>query len=107
MWKLWGNHLALLLTYTNDPFVDWQNPRQWEDFRFDFPGVRIGSDGRTFYYHTAGGRNIAVAAIKSGFLGIKEVKLLPNANVVVNSRSGYLTVYLNIIDPDGISLGNQ
>ena len=39
VWKRWGNHLALLLTYTNDPFVDWQNPRQWENFRFDFPGV--------------------------------------------------------------------
>lgn len=106
-WKLWGGHLALLVTYTNDPFVDWQNPRQWETFRFDFPRVRIGSDGRTFHYHTADGRSIAVAAIRPGFLGIKEVKLLPNANAVVNTRGGYLTAYLNVFDPDGIPLSEQ
>jgi len=104
VWKLWGRHLALLLNFTNDPYVDYNNPREYDNFRFDFPRVRIGADGRTFYYHTADGRRIPVAAIHSGFLGIDEVRLLPNANVVVSRPSGYITVYLNVLDPDGIAL---
>jgi hypothetical protein len=104
VWKNWNGHLALLLTYTNDPFVDRQNPREWDNFRFDFPSVRLGADGRTFYYHTSDGRRIPVAAIRSGFLGIAEVRLLPNANAVVSRPSGYITVSLNVLDPDGVAL---
>jgi hypothetical protein len=103
VWRLWGGHLALLLTFTNDPYVSVDYPRRWDNFRFDFPNVRIGSDGRTFYYHTKGGRRIPVAIIRPGFLG-EQVRLLPNATDVVSRPSGYITVYLNVIDPDGIAL---
>ena len=44
-------HLALTTEFTNDPYVDRNNPRQFDDFIFDFPDVRLGADGRTFYYH--------------------------------------------------------
>ena len=104
VWKLWGRHLALLLNFTNDPYVDYDNPRQYDNFRFDFPNVRLGTDGRTFYYQTTDGRRIPVAAIRPDFFGIGEVRLLPNANVVVRRPSGYITVYLNVLDPDGIAL---
>jgi hypothetical protein len=103
VWRLWGQHLALLLTFTNDPFVDRTNPRQWDNFRFEFPNVRIGADGKTFYYHTADGRRIPVAAFRPGFLGIEQVRLLANADVVVSRPSGYITVYLNLLDPDGLT----
>jgi hypothetical protein len=104
VWKQWGRHLALLLTFTNDPYVDFEHPRQWDNFRFDFPNVRLGADGRTFYYHTSDGRKIPVAARQPDLLGIDEVKLLPNASVVVSRPSGYITVYLNVLDPDGLAV---
>jgi len=94
-WQNWNGHLALLLTFTNDPFVDRDNPRQWDNFRFDFPGVRLGSDG-TFYYQTSDGRRIQVARIRPGFLGFDEVHLLPNAEVIVLRPHGCITVYLNV-----------
>ena len=99
VWRNWKGHLALLLTFTNDPFVDRQNPRQWDDFRFDFPNVRIGPDGHTFYFHTQDGRSIPVAMTHAGFLGIDEVRLLPSASVVVSRPHGYITVYLNVLAP--------
>jgi len=99
VWKNWDGHLALLLTFTNDPFVDRQNSRQWDDFRFDFPNVRIGADRHTFYYRTPGGRRIPVAMIHSGFLGFDEVRLLPSASVAVSRPHGYITVYLNVFAP--------
>ncbi len=104
VWKAWGGHLALLLNFTNDPYVDYNNPRQYDYFRFDFPNVRLGADGRRLYYHAPDGRRIPVASIQPGFLGIDEVKLLPNANVVISHPHGYLTVYLNVLDPDGIAM---
>ena len=99
VWRNWNGHLALLLTFTNDPFVDRQNPRQWDNFRFDFPNVRIGADGRTFFYHTSDGRRIEVATVKHDFLGFDEVRLLPNTSAVVSRPHGYITVYLNVLDP--------
>jgi hypothetical protein len=99
VWKNWKGHLALLLTFTNDPFVDRQNPRQWDDFRFDFPNVGLGSDGHTFYYQTSDGRRIPVAARRAGFLGFDEVRLLPSASAVVSRPHGYITVYLNVFAP--------
>jgi hypothetical protein len=104
VWKGWGGRLLLLLDFTNDPHVDRDNPRSYDSFRFDFPGVRIGADGRTFYYHASDGRLIPVAEKKAGFLGIEEIKLLSNANVVVSRPHGYITVYLNVLDPDGLAV---
>jgi hypothetical protein len=98
VWKNWNGHLAVLLTFSNDPFVDRQNPRELDNFRFDFPNVRLGSDN-TFYYHTASGRSIPVAMIRSGFLGFDEVHLLPSASAVVSRPHGYITVYLNVLAP--------
>ncbi len=96
----WGRdgHLAVRLNFTNDPFVDWDNPRQYDDFRFDFPAVRVGADGRTFYYRTSEGRAIPVAVKRADFLGVEEVRLLPNASLVVARPHGFITVYLNVLD---------
>lgn len=101
VWQQWppDNHLALLLNYTNDPFVDRSNPRQYDNFRFDFPQILLGKDGHTFYYRTPEGRSIPVASKKPGFLGIDEVRLLPNATVIVNKPHGYITVTLEVEDP--------
>jgi hypothetical protein len=104
VWTAWGRdrHLALLLDYTNDPFVDRQNPRQYDNFRFDFLSVRLGADNRTFYYHAAV-RAVPVAVKHAGFLGIDEVRLLPNASVVVTTPHGFITVYLNLLDAEQLS----
>ncbi len=101
VWAQWGRdrHLALLLDFTNDPYVDYQNPRQYDNFRFDFRSVRLGPDGRVFYYHTSDGPAIPVAVRHPDFLGIDEIRLLPNAAVDVERPHGYITVILNVLDP--------
>jgi hypothetical protein len=64
VWAARGNdkHLAVLLDFTNDPYVDQTNPRQYDNFTFSFPDVTLGKNGHTFYYHTSDGRSIPVAS---------------------------------------------
>jgi hypothetical protein len=88
-------HLAVLLHLTNDPYVDRDNPRQYDDFTFSFPGVTLGKDGHTFYYHASDGRSIPVATKPPAFLG---AELLPNAVLIINKPHGYLTLTLVVQD---------
>ncbi len=97
-WMLRGNHLALWMEFTNDPYVDRNNPRQYDYFTFNFPQVRLGSDGRTFYFHAKDGRSLPVAQKHSGFLGIEEIRLTPSCDVSVGKHHGYLSVVLMIQD---------
>lgn len=92
-------HLIVLLNYTNDPYVDRQNPRQYDNFTFSFPGVTLGKDGHTFYYHASNGRSIPVASKRPDFLGVNEVHLLPNASLIIMKPHGYLSLILEIQDP--------
>ena len=92
------HHLALLLNFTNDPYVDRSNPRQYDYFTFNFPNVTLGADGRTFYYRTTDGRSLPVAAKREDFFGIDETKLLPNSILVVKSPHGYLSLTLVVQD---------
>lgn len=92
-------HLAVLLDYTNDPFVDRDHPRQYDNFTFSFPGVTMGKDGHTFYYHAPGGRSVPVASKRPDFLGVNEVNLLPNASLIIRKPHGYLSLILEIQDP--------
>ena len=89
-------HLAVLLNFTNDPFVDRQNIRQYDNFTFSFPGVTLAKDGRTFCYHTPDGRSIPVASKRADFLGINEIRLLPNASLIVEQLHGYLSLVLSV-----------
>jgi hypothetical protein len=91
-------HLAVVTEFTNDPYVDRIEPRQYDDFTFDFPNVRLGADGRTFYYHTPGGKAVAVAERYNGFLGLDEVRLLDNAVLIIKRPHGYLTLTLLVND---------
>jgi hypothetical protein len=91
-------HLVVLLNFTNDPFVDRQNPRQYDNFTFSFPGVTLGKDGHTFYYRASDGRSIPVASRRLDFLGIDEIHLLPNASLIVDQPHGYLSLSLVIQD---------
>jgi hypothetical protein len=85
-------HLAVLLDFTNDPYVDRSNPRQYDDFTFSFPNVTLGKDGHTFYYHRPEGGSIPVASKRPDFLGINEIHLLPNALLIVEQPHGYLSL---------------
>lgn len=100
VWAAWGHdrHLVLLLNFTNDPYVDRQNPRQYDNFTFSFPNVTLGKDGRTFYYHTSDGRSVPVARKSPDFLGVDEIHLLPNASLVVEKPHGYLSLFLDVQD---------
>lgn len=91
-------HLAVLLDFTNDPYVDDDNPRQYDNFTFAFPEVVMGKDGHTFYYHSSDGRSVAVATKQPGLFGITEIKLLPNAALTVDKPHGYLSLTLLLID---------
>jgi hypothetical protein len=99
-WVMRGRdrHLAVVTEFTNDPYVDRIEPRQYDDFTFDFPNVRLGADGRTFYYRTPGGRSIPVAERYNGFLGLDEVRLLDNAVLIIKSPHGYLALNLLVND---------
>ncbi len=92
-------HLTLFMELTNDPYVDIDNPRRWDTFTFSFPSIRLGKDGRTFYYHDGEGNTVPVAQRRPGFLGITEIKLLPNASLNVSKVHGYLSLELFVEDP--------
>jgi hypothetical protein len=100
--RAWINvhgHLAVVLDFTNDPYVDRTNPREYDDFTFDFPGVVLGLDGRTFYYHPRGkNRPVPVAERYRGLFGLEEVRLLPSSFLVVEKPHGMLSLTL-LIDP--------
>ena len=85
-------HLAIALHFTNDPYVDRDNPRQYDDFVFNFPNVRLGADGRTFFARDGHGGHTAVAERKRDFLGIEEIRLLPTSELLIDQRHGYLTL---------------
>jgi hypothetical protein len=91
-------HLALATEFTNDPYVDRIEPRQYDDFTFDFPSVRLGADGRTFFYHAPNGRSVPVAERSAGFLGLEEVRLLDTSSLVVAKPHGYLSLLLIVTD---------
>jgi hypothetical protein len=91
-------HLALDVEFTNDPYVDRTNPRQYDDFTFDFPKVLLGADGRTLYYHASNGRAIPVARRHRGFLGVEEVRLLDRSFLFMKKPHGYLTLALLVND---------
>jgi hypothetical protein len=97
-WSARGNpqHLVLFLDYTNDPFVDRSNPRQYDSFSFDFPKVKLQPDGRTFSCRAPDGRLVPVAISKSGFLGLREIELLPSAHLIVAMPHGSITLTLQI-----------
>jgi hypothetical protein len=90
------HHLALAAEFTNDPYVDRINPREYDDFTFDFPDIRLGRDGRTFYYHASNGRLVPVAQRHSGFLGLQDISLLPGSLLLVEKPHGYLSLSLLI-----------
>jgi hypothetical protein len=87
-------HLVVLMTFTNDPYVDRQNPRETDDFTFSFPEVKLGSDGHTFFYHAPNGRTVPVAEQHPSFLGINQIRLLPTAALEIRKPHGYLTLTL-------------
>jgi hypothetical protein len=91
-------HLALALNFTNDPYVDVDNPRRYDNFIFNFPQVTQGKDGHTFYYRAAEGRPVPVAVRQPGFLGFEQVRLLPNAFLMIDQPHGYLSLSLLLRD---------
>jgi len=107
-WVVHGpdRHLALRTEFTNDPYVDRDNPRQFDDFTFEFPQIRLGSDGRTFYYREDGGQAIPVAQRYQDFLGIDEIRLLDTAALVVGKPHGYLSLHLLLEDDPAVAIAS-
>jgi hypothetical protein len=99
-WSSHGSprHLLLFLDYTNDPFVDRTDPREYDSFSFDFPGVKLQSDGRTFSYRAPDGRVIPVARRSSSFFSLGEIRLLPTSDLLIANPHGYLTLTLRIVE---------
>jgi hypothetical protein len=99
--RAWGErgpdrHLVLYLNYTNDPYVDRNNPREYDNFMFSFPTITRAQDGHTFMCRAPNGRLVPVADKHPSFLGIDQIRLLPNANLIIRKPHGYLTVLLEI-----------
>jgi len=91
-------HLALSAEFTNDPYVDKVNPRQYDDFIFDFPDIRLSRDGRTFYYHPAHGNPVSVAERHAGLFGLESIHLLDHADLVIRKPHGLLSLVLIVHD---------
>jgi hypothetical protein len=92
-WMDVRGHLALAMNFTNDPHVDNVNPRQYDDFIFDFPDVILGRDGRTFYYQPPGAAHpVAVALRTNDIFG--DIRLLPSTQLLVHAPHGYLSLIL-------------
>ncbi len=107
--RAWGtrghdHHLVLYLDFTNDPYVDRSNPRQYDSFSFDLPQVRLGSDGSTFYYPTSGGHSLPVAVKDSD---LDEIKLLPSSYLVIHQPHGFLSLQLIVQDHPFVSDSDQ
>jgi len=85
------HHLALSTEFTNDPYVDRTEPRQYDDFIFDFPSITLGRSGRTFYYHAPGGRAVPVAIQHRGLFGLDEIDLLATSFLVLHKPHGFLS----------------
>ena len=111
VWAERGNdrHLAVLLLPVPPPSVaisgDFtlprngrEYPREYDNFIFSFPGVKLGKDGHTFYYRASDGRSIPVASKHPGFLGIEQIRLLPNAYLSIDKPHGYLSLTLVVQD---------
>jgi hypothetical protein len=93
-WLTMRGHLAVAMNFTNDPYVDQDNPRRYDDFIFNFPNVVLGNDGRTFYYHPPDrAQPVAVATREHGFFG-DDVRLLPSSFLEVQKPHGFLTLTL-------------
>ena len=93
------HHLAVYTTFTNDPYAEGSANRRYDYFTFNFPQVKLGSDGRTFEYHTREGREIPVALRKRDFFGIEEIRLLPSSSLEIRKKHGYLSLILVIWEP--------
>jgi hypothetical protein len=92
-WIVRNGHLALVMEFTNDPYVDKIETRQFDDFEFEFPNVRRGFDGKTFYFRPNHQTAIPVASIRPG-LGLT---LLPTSSVIVQKVHGLITILLVVI----------
>jgi len=92
-WTISGQHLGLALEFTNDPYVTSAEPRQYDDFLVDFPEIKLGKDGKTFFYRTGDGKEFAVAEKRRGFL-FDTVALLPSSALLVEKEHGLLTLDL-------------
>ena len=52
----------------------------------------MGKDGHTFSYLAPDGNRVPVATKQPDFLGINEIKLLPDASLVIDKPHGYLSL---------------
>ncbi len=91
-WINRSGHLALYVEFTNDPYVDRINTRQYDDFEFEFPSIRLGADGRTFYLRPFHEAAVPVAAKRSG----QGIGLLASSLMTVRKVHGIVTIILSI-----------
>lgn len=96
-WIPRGGHLSIAMEFTNDPYVDRVEIRQYDDFNFNFPSIVLGRDGKTFFYHPPGHAPVAVATQHSGFLGT-ETRLLSSSYLDVQKVHGLLRLTLLVSD---------
>jgi hypothetical protein len=101
-WVLLGNHLGVVMEFTNDPYVDTTQPRQYDDFTFEFPKVKLGKDGHTFYYTVGNDKSIAVAVRHSSFFG-DEISLLSSDRLVIQKFHGLLSLNLLVTNSNSAS----
>jgi hypothetical protein len=92
-WLPESHQLVATVTFSNENYISRVEPRHDETFGFALPGVKL--DPRTGVFSVTGshGQSIPVAEMRRELL-IKDIALLPTAQVEVRNRNGRIAVDL-------------
>lgn len=94
LWDARRGELLASLTFSNSPYVNWQNPRREEIFNFRLPGVSLDPTAGVFYARDARGRATPVAAYAHGGLEAGNIRPTVGTTVFVAKPEGQVRVSL-------------
>jgi len=93
LWDDAKQSLQAIITFTNAPYADKDQPKVEEFFSFRFPGVTYDSKSRTFFAKGEKNQRIPVAVWKDGVVS-DWIEPGSNAQVFVLKRNGKVEVIL-------------
>lgn len=93
LWDDAKQSLQAIITFTNVPYADKDQPKVEEFFSFRFPGVTYDSKSRTFFARGEKNGRVPVAVWKDGVL-TEWIEPGSNAQIFVLKRSGKVEVIL-------------
>jgi len=93
IWDEDKNMLTAVITFTNVPYADKDQPKVEEFFSFKFPGVTYHKKSRTFFALNEDKKKVPVAVWKEGLIS-DWIEPVEKAQIFVLKRSGKVEVIL-------------